>query len=285
MKQLILCLSLILSHFLGAQPLQVHPNQRMLVDAEGQPFFWLGDTGWELFHRLDRAEAALYLKKRKAQGFNVIQAVVLYELLAFEAPNAYGDFPLVDAKIDQLALTPGDDPANAEAYDYWDHVRYIVGLAQKYDMIISILPCWGEYVTPRKREQTITSPEAGYVYGHFLGDWLKEYNDHLVWMLGGDRLPDEKPKGVEIWRAMAEGITDAINGGKAFDGKADYASTCMTYHCFASSSIWFKEDPWIDFHTWGSYHEKRFNDRAYLAAWKEWNVAPPALTPEIRTKV
>jgi hypothetical protein len=33
----------------------------------------LGDTAWELFHRLTREEADLYLKDRAAKGFTVIQ--------------------------------------------------------------------------------------------------------------------------------------------------------------------------------------------------------------------
>jgi hypothetical protein len=33
-----------------------------LITETGQPFFWLGDTAWELFHRLKRAEAEKYLE-------------------------------------------------------------------------------------------------------------------------------------------------------------------------------------------------------------------------------
>ncbi|MGC9343507.1 MAG: DUF4038 domain-containing protein [Bacteroidales bacterium] len=31
-------------------------NGRHLLTKEGKPFFWMGDMGWELFHRLDREE-------------------------------------------------------------------------------------------------------------------------------------------------------------------------------------------------------------------------------------
>ena len=254
-----------------AQPITIHPEKRFLSNPDGTPFFWLGDTAWELFHRLDRAEAARYLQTRKAQGFNIIQAVALYELQSFEAPNAYGDFPLIDENIDQINRTPGNNPDNSLAYDYWDHLKYILELAQKNDLIIGLLPAWGEYVTPRKRTRTISTIKQGYEYGYFIGDWLKEYNDHIVWILGGDRLPDEKPKGVDIWRAMAEGITDAINGKKLQNGESDYTKTFMTYHCYASSSKWFAEDDWIDMHTWGSYHERKNNERAFYVSWMEWD--------------
>src|SRR3954468_3300306 len=38
---------------------------------DGLPFFWLGDTGWELFHRLTKEEINIYLENRRAKGFNV----------------------------------------------------------------------------------------------------------------------------------------------------------------------------------------------------------------------
>ena len=55
---------------------RIHPDPsgHFLVTESGQPFFWLADTAWELFHRLNRAEAEHYLETRRRQGFNVIQA-------------------------------------------------------------------------------------------------------------------------------------------------------------------------------------------------------------------
>lgn len=275
MKKTILTLSLALASVLASgQPVACHSGQHFLSTGRGDPFFWLADTGWELFHRLDRKEASDYFITRKAQGFNIIQAVVLHELEAFETPNAYGDFPLIEQSIALINQTPGNDPEDPLEYDYWDHVKYILEQARKQDLIIGLLPCWGEYVTPRFRARTIENKLDGYMYGFFIGDWLKEYNDNIIWILGGDRLPDEQPDGVDIWRSMAEGITDGINGDKSFDGEADYETTFMTFHCFASSSIWFAEDPWIDMHTWGSYHGERNFERAFYEAWNQWNREP-----------
>ena len=44
--------------------LKVADNHHFLVTANGQPFFWLGDTAWELFHRLTREEAVQYFVLR-----------------------------------------------------------------------------------------------------------------------------------------------------------------------------------------------------------------------------
>ena len=258
-------------------PISVSKNGHYLLKGNA-PFFWLADTAWELFHRLNREEANKYLQTRSNQGFNAFQAVILPELEGFKLPNAYGDFPLVNEDISQLNVTDGNDIKNDEQYDYFDHVEWILKKASEHKMVAGILPCWGEYVTPRFRERTISTPEQGYNFGWFVGNRFKLYNKNIVWILGGDRLPDEAENGVDVWRAMAEGITVAVNVENEFNNKADYASTCMTYHCFASSSKWFHNDKWIDFHSWGSYHEKKDNPRAYSQAGNDWNLKSPKPT-------
>lgn len=61
--------------------LRVADNGRTLEHEDGRPFFYLGDTAWQLFHRLNREEADRYLANRAAKGFTVIQAVALAELV------------------------------------------------------------------------------------------------------------------------------------------------------------------------------------------------------------
>lgn len=66
----------------------------------GRPFFYLGDTAWELVHRLTLADAKRYLADRAAKRFTVIQAVIqaviLAEIDGLHAPNMNGDTPLTD---------------------------------------------------------------------------------------------------------------------------------------------------------------------------------------------
>ena len=38
---------------------QVHPAGCYLVTETGELFFWLADTAWELFHRLNRIPARI----------------------------------------------------------------------------------------------------------------------------------------------------------------------------------------------------------------------------------
>ena len=56
------------------QRLHVSDNRRYLAYEDGRPFFYLGDTAWELFHRLDREEADTYLQDRAAKRYTVIHA-------------------------------------------------------------------------------------------------------------------------------------------------------------------------------------------------------------------
>ncbi len=86
----------------GSLPrLQVSENTRFLVTADGRPFFWLGDTAWELFHRLTREEAERYLRNRAERRFTVIQAVALAELDGLDDPNPYGERPLDRSRPDE----------------------------------------------------------------------------------------------------------------------------------------------------------------------------------------
>jgi hypothetical protein len=225
-----------------AQPLprlQVSPNHRFLVQEDGKPFFYLGDTAWELFHRLDRKQALEYLDTRKAQRFNVIQAVALAELDGVGDPNAYGDLPLLNRDPARPAVTPGANPGNAQQYDYWDHVEYIVDQANRRGIYIGFLPTWGRWMPhPNLRGEPIFTKENAQSYGEFLGKRFGRKG--IIWILGGDR----PATGFEdYWRALARGIAIGVSG------KEDYGALLMTFHPTGarSSSENFHADSWLDF--------------------------------------
>ena len=111
--------------------LQVAANNHYLAYEDGSPFFYLGDTAWELFHRLNREEAQLYLKNRADKGFTVIQSVVIAELGTTDVPNAYGELPLINR-----------DPAKPNQA-YFRHVDDILGYAEELGLFIGMLPTWG----------------------------------------------------------------------------------------------------------------------------------------------
>jgi hypothetical protein len=219
--------------------IRVSENQRFLVTADGKPFFYLADTAWELFHRLDRKEAVQYLDKRASQGYNAIQAVALAELEGVYDPNPYGDLPLIQKDPTKPAVTPGNDPANKTAYDYWDHVEYIVDQANARGLYIAFLPTWGRWVNKGFRsDEALLTPQNAQTYGEFLGKRFGRKG--IIWVLGGDRTAT----GFEdTWRALARGIAVGVAG------KEDYDAVLMTFHPRGgeTSSAWFHADPWLDF--------------------------------------
>lgn len=240
------CLVAAGAQLLAAQlpALKVSENRRFLVTEAGQPFFWLGDTAWELFHRLNREEAIRYLDNRAAKGFNMIQAVAIAELDGHSDPNAYAHLPLTELDPARPAVQEG--PAN----DYWDHVDFIVAEANRRGMYIGFLPTWGRYWhdTSNDRKPLFTRANAE-TYGEWLGRRYREAG--LVWVLGGDRnVENDEQK--EIIRAMARGLR-----------RGDGGRHLMTLHPpgGGGSSKWFHEDGWLDFNMRQNGHVAEFTER------------------------
>lgn len=69
-----LCCVLLCLPVAAAPRLKLTENRRYLQYEDGKPFFYLGDTAWELFHRLNREEAALYLNNRAGTKPSIIPA-------------------------------------------------------------------------------------------------------------------------------------------------------------------------------------------------------------------
>ena len=232
--------------------LKVSDNQRFLVYEDEAPFFYLGDTAWELFHRLNREEADHYLETRARQGFTVIQAVVLAELDGLRDPNPYGHVPLNDL-----------DPAKPSE-DYFRHVDYIVDKAASLGLTIGMLPTWGDKWNQRwGKGPEVFTPQNARVYGEYLG---RRYRDRpIVWVLGGDRAVETREH-VRIVRAMAEGL-------KAGDG----GTHLMTFHPQGqqTSSLYFHCDEWLDFNMYQTGHTfDRDNYRSIAEDYRRTPVKP-----------
>ncbi|GAB4459040.1 MAG: glycoside hydrolase family 140 protein [Armatimonadaceae bacterium] len=213
--------------------LQVSENKRFLEYTDGTPFFYLGDTAWELFHRLNREEADLYLEDRAAKGYTVIQAVVLAELDGLNDPNPYGHTPLLN-----------NDPTTPNE-DYFAHVDYIVNKAESLGMFIGMLPTWGDKWNQKwGKGPVVFTPENAYQFGEWLA---KRYADKpILWILGGDRTV-ETMKHVQIIRAMAAGLHAGDDGRhiKSFHPQGQQTSS-LYFHC----------DEWLDFNMYQTGHSR-----------------------------
>jgi hypothetical protein len=224
--------------------LKISDNCRFLIQADGSPFFYLGDTAWELFHRLNREEADRYLANRASKGFTVIQAVALAELDGLNTPNAYGHRPLIDN--DPTKPDMKDGPAN----DYWDHVDYIVDQATARGLVIGLLPTWGDKWNKKWGVGGGSfTPQSAAAYGEWLG---RRYKDKaLIWILGGDR-PIETDQHRDVIRAMARGLSQGDGG-----------THLKTFHPPGGngSSTWWHDDDWLDFNMRQNGHVAEFTGR------------------------
>lgn len=252
-------------------PLRVSDNGRFLVQESGQPFFYLGDTAWALFHRLTRDEVDLYLENRARKSFTVIQSVILWNNDPHTSPNAYGHKPLVDG-----------DPTQPNE-DYFAHVDYVVGQANRHGLYIGLLPTWGSLVTISH----LFTPDSALTYGQWLGRRYSQTRN-IIWILGGDR-PANDDHVKRIWRAMARGL--AL--GQA--GSENYSKTLMTFHppsedpggdgpyLGSSSSEWFHNDAWLSFNMRQSGHWKKDED-TYSRIAHDYGLTPvkPTMDGELR---
>jgi hypothetical protein len=135
-------------------------------------------------------------------------------------------------------VTPGSNPKNAQAYDYWDHVEYIIDQANARGLYIALLPSWGRWVNAGRGDERLLTPANAQTYGEFLGRRFGKKG--VIWILGGDRTPTGFE---ETWRALAKGIAIGVAG------KEDYSAVLMSFHPRGSetSSTAFHNDPWLDF--------------------------------------
>ncbi len=223
---------------LPVKSLAVSSNSKYLTSPDGKAFLWIGDTAWELFHRLNREEAVEYLENRAEKGISVIQAVVLAENDGLRTPNAYGNLPLIDL-----------DPENPNEA-YFEHVDFIVNKAEELGLFIGMLPTWGDKVFSEHpgAGPVVFNTENAKVFGEFLG---RRYRDKpVIWILGGDRNIANQEV-LEIWRAMAEGLHSG-----------DQGRHLISYHPRGGSvsSDYLHNEDWLDFNMYQSSHSKHFTE-------------------------
>lgn len=220
------------------QPLRISENKRFFQVPDGKPFFWLGDTGWLLFVKCSREDVVKYLDTRQQQGFNVVQVMVLHTLAA---KNVYGNYALQDGDISKPITTPGNNFNEQTAYDFWDHVDFVIKEAAKRGIYMALVPVWGSNV----KEGKVTVAQAE-VYAKFLADRYKNYSN-IVWLNGGDI---EGSVHMDVWQALGTTI-------KKYD-----LAHLMTYHPRGrySSTDWFHYEKWLDFNMFQSGHRTYAQD-------------------------
>lgn len=232
--------------------LDVSDDGSHLVHSDSRaPFFYLGDTAWELLHRCNEREIRTYLTDRASKGFNVIQCVVLAELDGLTVPNTNGDLPLTEL-----------DPARPNEA-YFRHVDFAARVADSLGIFLGLLPTWGDKFNKKWGVgPEVFTPQNAETYANYLG--LRYANNNIIWILGGDRNPEE-PEDYAIIRAMAKGLRVAVEDLQL-----------VTYHPQGGfvSSDFFVDDDWIDFHMFQSGHGRLDDKQNYDLPRKTKAVAP-----------
>jgi hypothetical protein len=246
--------------------LRVSGNNRYLVNAANEPFFWMGGTAWGMSEWLTREDVDIYLDNRAEKGFNLV--------------HGYRAFMELDGKPDpeQPRVLKGGTPQDPN--DYWDHVDYIIQSAANRNMYIAVLPVWGRrYVnaTHPQYSQPVFSIPGMKSYGEFLGKRFMGYSN-IIWVLGGDVQADAGGNYLDHYRSMAEGIITGITGERVRWDEVSplWDLALMTYHPDGSplinSSRWFHKDPWMDFNMIETH---RSRDAVYQAVLQDYALADP----------
>src|SRR5579883_213458 len=209
--------------------LKVSANGRYFVDQDGKPFFYLGDTAWLVFQRLDHKELEEYLKDRADKGFTVLQAYVLRGLDVRHpdgATSLLGEKPLLDR-----------DPTRPNER-FFKNVDYVVNRANEYGLVMGLVVAKSWHVN--KHPEQVFDDKNSYTFGKFLDQRYKD--NAVIWYVGGDSPPSEDRA---IWLAMVKGLKEGSAGRQL-----------ISYHGqgHTSSSDWFHKEDWLDFNSIQSGH-------------------------------
>ncbi len=231
------------------EKLRISPNRRYFVRGDGTPFPWLADTDWTMPQRLKWDDALYLMKKRKEQGFTVLQIVALdpEEDLLMRSPA--GEPALLDGNLD----TPNER--------YFRYLDWILEEAEKLGLYVLLLPVWGQLVvghdwSGNTYEKTVTEENAR-AYGNWIGSRYRDRNN-ILWCLGGDRQPVHLGVSYKnVWRRMAEGLAKGVTGKDLKYNQPDPAweDLLLTYHAChemetgecSTMSYWTDEEAWIRF--------------------------------------
>ncbi len=220
-------------------------NGTLRVDQTGHylkngdtPFFWLGDTAWDLLQRLTLPQARVYLKNRADKGFNVIQAVLTN---ARREGDSLGSLQLME-EVDILrCIGPENEP-------YWQHVEGVLDIAEELGVYIGCLPIWGKVARRGFIDEKTAEP-----YANFLAERFGK-RKNIIWILGGDIRGSEFH---QMWEVM----------GKILKEKTP--DKLIAYHPFGRtcSSYWFLDSPWLDINMFQSGHRRY--DQPDLRSWDD----------------
>lgn len=200
-------------------PIKVSRNGRYFVDRNDNPFFWLGNTQWQIFREYTLNEAKVILENIKGKGFSVVQAMLLGVHGPIH-PNVKGEMPWID-----------NNPASPNEA-YFENVDSVIQLAREIDLAFSFTlyhQRFGGYMNTKNAR-----PWA---------KWIAErYKDvpNIIWSM----TPVADQAYVPLLRELAAGLREGDGGFHIITFKPDPAPY---------SSSFIHSESWLAFNqiqTW-----------------------------------
>ena len=172
----------------------ISENGRYFVDAERRPFFWQGDTEWELLHLLSVPDAEELLRERRTQGFNVVQVMVTGVYPAWGTMQGMKPWQGIQAWLDNNPLTPNEA--------YFKRGDAIIAAAERLGIVLVL----GVYHARDGDEGRINIRNAG-AWAKWLAQRYKAA-PNIVWSM----YPHAQPSSEPVIRAVVQGLREGDDG-------------------------------------------------------------------------
>ena len=227
--------------------IRISGNSRYFVDPDSRPFFWQGDTEWELFHLFSVADAKELLADRHKQGFTVIQVMVTGVYPEWDASKGMKPWQEQQAWLHNNPLTPNEE--------YFKRADAIVAAAEEEGIILVL----GVYHGRDNDFNRINASNVK-VWSRWLSQRYKNAKN-VVWSM----YPHADPASEPVVRAAVRGLQDEDGGAHLITLHPDPSPT---------SSSFMHTDFWLSFNTLQTWSTDLMNYDMVRSDYKRIPVKP-----------
>ena len=227
--------------------IKVSDNNRYFIDQYNNPFFWQGDTQWQLFHLFSVNEAKALLLERKKQGFNVIQVMITGVFPEWDTMQGIRHQRAIEAWLNKNPLTPNQE--------YFRRTDSIISVAAEYEIMLII----GVYHAIDVEKARITLQNAR-AWAAWLSQRYKNYKN-IIWSM----YPHADSSSLPIIKEAVQGIMEG--GGRPH---------LITMHPDPSpkSSSFIQEEEWLSFNTLQTWSSNFINYQMVKTDYEKKPVKP-----------
>ena len=198
-------------------PLKISSDKRFFADMNGVPFYWLGDTQWDIFRDFKIPDAEAVLDDRAKRGFTVIQTMIL-GVGGGTLPNMEGEKPFIN-----------DDPETPNEA-FFKVVDSVIEIAERKGLVIVL----GIYHKTDDYGRLITMNNAR-IWSRWIGNRYRNHGN-IIWSM----FPTASDAYIPIVRELAAGLKEGDGGKHLITVHPDPAQ---------ASSSWIHNENWLDFNT------------------------------------